>query len=614
MGKRLLSIVLTVALMAATGVASAQVRGTVAADTLGKLRIESSETGEAFLKGGRELRKLSGSVRLRQENTVIFCDTAIIDENDARLRGNVLIIQGDSVRIYADSALYYGDLRNADLFGDVVLVNREQELFTRQLHYDLVPKIASYHTSARLNNGSSQLSSQHGYYYVDQKEIFFKGDVLITDPDFTVRTDTMGFNTETKTARFLAPTLISQRGAKIYCEGGFYDLENDFAEFDVNPQYEKEGQRGKAQKMRYLGATKEYILDGDAYIEEPAKQRLSKANVIRYNSETEVLLLSGDAYYRDSTQEVNGTKIRYDSKEKRFQLLGRGSVSDPPNIIEADSLDFNDQLGNGVALGSVLWRDTSSDFSILAWRMDYNKQSDFINAFGGFGEAAESGRPLLKTLIENDTLFMSADTLTSYKIDTINNDRLLLAYRDVRIFKSNLQAVCDSLAFSTVDSIFWFYQINQLPIIWSDTSQFSADTILLALRDKKVDKIWLRKNALVINSEDDQYYNQIKGRNTTAYFKENELREMLVEGNAQALYYALDDKRAYIGLNESECSEMRLFFGDNKVEDIRFYEQPKGKFTPMKKLDKGGRKLDGFFWESARRPMRLSDILVQKTK
>ena len=578
-------------------------------DSLGKLRIESSETGEAFLSEGRELRKLSGTVRMRQDSTYISCDTAIIDGNNATLIGNVVIEQGDSIKLFADSASYFGDLKTCDMYSNVVLVNRGRELFTEELNYNLNTKLATYHTGAVLSNGESQLSSEHGYYFVDDKKIYFKGNVEITDPEFTVRTDTMGFDTEAQIAEFYAPTLISQPDAKVYCEGGFYDIENDFAEFDVNPQYEKDGQRGRAQKIRYDGKSKEYILEKDALVEEPEAGRLTKADVIRYNTDTEIATLIGNAYYKDSTQEVSGERMKYMSREKRFSLLGRARVSDPPNIIEADSIDFNDELGSGLALGNVIWTDTSADVSIHAWRLDYNKITTFINAFGAYGADAENGRPLLKSLIEQDTLYMSADTLTSYEPDSLSDDRLLLAHKDVRIFKSNLQAVCDSLSFNSADSTFRFYQINTLPVIWSDTSQFSADTIYMALRNKKVDRIWLNKNALVINSEDEVYYNQIAGRQCIAYFTDNDIREMHVEGNAEAVYFALDDKKAYIGMNETTCAEMRLFFSDNKVEGIRFYNQPVGKFTPMAKA-RDGRKLDGFFWDKSRRPKRLRDILT----
>ena len=576
-------------------------------DTTSKLKVESSETAEGFLRGNREMRKLSGNVRLRQENTIIYCDTAILNLDDAVLKGNVVIEQGDSVKVFADSALYYGGNKQSDLFGKVVLQKADKKLFTKKMHYDVGNKIATYTSGATLTNGKSQLTSKRGHYYVNEDQIYFKGNVVITDPDFTVRTDTMLFNTNTQIATFVAPTLISEHESKIYCEGGFYDIENDFAEFDVNPQYERKEQRGKAKKMIYQGVTDEYILQDSAYIEE--KDRIVKGDVIRYNSLTEVATMIGNAYYKDSTQEITGEKVRYDSRNKFYQLLGRGRVSDPPNIIEADSLDFNDFLGNGFAQGDVIWQDTSSDMTVYAHRLDYNKQTTYLNATGGFGVSDSTGRPMMKTLVDNDTLYLAGQRLVSFKPDTASDVRKLLAFKDVRIFKSDMQAVCDSLAFSSADSIFWFYKLTQLPVIWSDTSQFSGDTIKMSLKNNKLDRIWLRQNAMVINSEDGLLFNQIKGRYTTAFFRENEVREMLTDGNAQAVYYALDDKKAYIGVNETKCSEMRIYFGNNQVNSIKFYTSPEGTFTPMKKAGKDPRKLEGFFWDKARRPRSVEDIL-----
>lgn len=573
-----------------------------------KLKIETAAIIEYFFKNGREIQKLSGTVRMRQENTLIYCDTAVLDKDFAVLRGNVVIAQGDSVKAFADSAHYDAVTKISDLFNKVVLENGKQQLFTERLRYDTGNKIATYTTGATMTNGKSQVVSRRGTYLVDQKEVLLKGNVVVTDPEFTMRTDTMTFNTEAQLVRFVAPTLISQRGSKIYTEGGFYDMENDFASFDQNPQYEKDGQLGRARKMRYEGNLKEYTLEGDAHIEDPKKGEVADAEVIRYNSETEKTILRGSAHFRDSTRDIQGSEIRYDSRNKIYQLTGRGRVSDPPNIIEADSLDFNDVLGNGVALGSVFWQDTSSDYTVLSWRMDYNKKSQYLNAFGGFGPVGEAGRPMMKSLIDRDTLYMSADTLTSFKPDSTSDVRQLLAHRDVRIFKSDLQAACDSLTFSSADSIFWFYQIKNVPVIWSDTSQFSGDTIRMLLKDKKLDRLWLRQNALVINSEDGILFNQIRGKNSTVFFRDDEAREMLVEGNAQALYYAVDDKKAYIGLNETACSEMRLFFGDNKVESIKFYQKPSGKFIPMKEAGRETKKLEGFFWEQVRRPRRVEDL------
>ena len=100
-----------------------------------KLKIETALLIENFRKGDREIQKLSGNVRLRQEDILVYCDTAIMDRDDAILKGNVVIEQGDSVKIFSDSTHYHADTKIADLFGDVVLENGKQRLFTRRRHH-----------------------------------------------------------------------------------------------------------------------------------------------------------------------------------------------------------------------------------------------------------------------------------------------------------------------------------------------------------------------------------------------------------------------------------------------------------------------------------------------
>lgn len=595
-------LILALIFNAATTIFSQNPTAPPPTDSTKKIKVEYSDFGEYYLKNGIYVQKLSGNVRLREGTTLVQADTAWLENDVAILSGEVVIEQGDTLKIFSDSAWYSAVVRKSDLFGNVVLENGKQQLFTETLHYDLEKKVATYSTGATMTNGKSQLASRAGTYFVEEKQMLFRGAVLVTDPEFTLRTDSLNFNTETEVATFIAPTKITQKESKIYCEGGFYDIENNFAEFDKNPQYERGEQRGRATKMRYDGSTKEYTLEGNAYIEENTKK--IDADIIRYNTDTEIAVLSGNAHYRDSTQDIVGDRIKYDSREKKYQITGRSKVVDGDNVVVADSLDFNDQLGAGLAIGNVVFIDTTNDYTIVADRLDYNKQSDFVNA-----SSVKGRRPLMKTLIEKDTLFMSAQVLTSFKPDSTKEDRLLLAYQDVRIFKSDLQAVADSLSYSSADSIFRFFPLTKQPILWSDTSQFSGDTIRMALKNKKLDKIWLRQNSLVVNSEDETLFNQIKGDNCTAYFKEDKVDQMLVEGKAKAVYYAQDDKKAYIGVNQTDCELMRLFFGDNKVKSIKFYQNPQGKFVPIKELKGSPIQLDGFFWEKKRRPRSVADLL-----
>jgi hypothetical protein len=217
-------------------------------------------------------------------------------------------------------------------------------------------------------------------------------------------------------------------------------------------------------------------------------------------------------------------------------------------------------------------------------------------------------------LVKTDTLMPADSTghpvtdgsLATDSIRTPEPERLILAYHDVRIFKSDLQAVCDSLSYSTADSLFRLYVA---PVIWSDTSQFTADTTMIQLANDKIDRIFLRQNAFIVNSPDLLFFNQIKGRNSTAYFLEGDVHRVRVRGNAAATYYARDDADAYIGVIQSVCSDMVMEFQEGSMQGIRFYAQPTMHMLPMKEADHDALRLEGFSWQDERRPAGPTSVL-----
>jgi hypothetical protein len=184
------------------------------------------------------------------------------------------------------------------------------------------------------------------------------------------------------------------------------------------------------------------------------------------------------------------------------------------------------------------------------------------------------------------------------------------AYHDVRIYKKDLSGACDSLYYSDRDSTF---KLFKAPVLWSDTSQFSADTIHLSLTEKKLNKISLFNKSFIINGLGQELFNQIRGRNITAYFADSRVSRMKVDGNAESVYFATDDKDAYIGINRVKCSEMTIHWADNKVKKIDFFAQPKGNITPLKSVRNFNQfRLPGFNWNPSSKPMSVADLLKPK--
>ena len=605
---RIYRLVLFLLLLTCAHTLSAQTRPVTPAENENqRVDVDHADVLEIRQDGRTIIQRLVGNVELSQDSIYMYCDSAEL-ENEIRLfaYGDVVIQQGDSLAAFSRRLFYHAERLEADLEEDVVLVNGTRELYTDRLKYDLNTKIATYTTGATLTDGETQLRSQRGQYFVDERRVFFQDSVVVVNPEFEMRADSLRYDAGNEIVYFIGPTAIRTDTSLIYCESGFYDIRNQKAEFRQNAQFTRGEQQASAKVIRYEGETETYTLDGRARFAE-GDNRLAIGERIRYDGINDITELEGTeeelAYCRESTRDIRGKEILYDAKQESYQTRGgRSVVSDPPNILAADTLDYRKSLGLGIASGNVIWQDTSADLTIRSARLDYRDTDGYLKASGGL-----RGRPLLITLLDGDSLYVTADTLSSLRTDSLAGDssRLLLAYRDVRILGTELQALSDSLSYNTLDSNFVLYRE---PIIWSDTSQFTADTIRMRLRNEQLDRIYLDRNAFILNSPDEKFFNQIKGKNIVAHFDSNELRRMDVTGNAEAVYYALDEDGAYIGVNKTACSAMRFYFGNNEIEGILFLDAPSGKLDPMNMADHKALRLEGPAWQPKIRPKTMDNL------
>ena len=563
--------------------------------------IQFSELMEIIQEEERSIRKLSGNVALQQDSVLLYCDTAFMEGTRVTAFGNVVIKQGDSLTVFSDSLVYRSEEKVADLFGEVVLEDGDKKLFTTYLNYDLNSKTGRYTQGGLITQNNTQLISEKGVYYVPSKKLFFKDSVVVISDKINLRADTLAFDSKTQIATFLGPTLIEQDSAQIYCEDGFYNMKGELAEFRKNAQYQKGKQKATADLITYDGSSKEIRLAGNAkFLEE---DKVATADIIRYKETSNLTILEGNAFFKDSQQEIQSSTITYDAAKESFSTSGRSKVDDDTQLLEADQLSYDKEKGMGIATGNVFWQDTVENISIQSDDLAYNKTTNYVKAIGG--------RPLLTTLVGEDTLFLAADTLIASQSEDSIATRILEAISDVRIFKKDLQATCDSLVFNAKDSLFKLYKN---PIIWSDTAQFNADSVYLQLANNEIDRIYLYQNALIINTPDFTFFNQIKGKTITAFFKQGELRRMKVDGNAESIYFARDNIDAYLGMNQTTCSEMLILFGANEIDNIKFFSQPTATMHPMKEVQIAPPTLEGFNWQFKERPQSVLALRSIKVK
>jgi lipopolysaccharide export system protein LptA len=562
-----------------------------------------------------------GEVVLKHEQTYIYCDSATLEGKLVHAWGNVVIRQGDTLAIFSDLLHYDGNTRMAELDNRVVLQNKEYQLYTERLLYNAVSRVASYSFGATLSDGKTIMRSKIGKYVVDADDMFFNENVEIADPDFKLKTDSLQYSTDLKIAKFLAPTRIVLDSAQIYTEGGFYNIAQKLAYFDKNPQYQSNSQKAKAQIISYDGNRRFVSLLGEArYFEENTQASADTMFLDQLNDEFRLI---GNSIYTSQEQEVEGERLIYNKKNKRFRSEGRSRIVDKAQILESDALRFDDDTGLGIASGKVMFRDTVQNLTIFSSVLEQQKERDYARAYGG--------RPILMIELDDRYLYVSADTLISNKIpvdkektelapavlegdsqdeialDTIQQDsaKVISMFGNVQIFRDDVRGWCDSLVFNVQDSLITLFKA---PVLWSDSTQFTGDTIQLKAMDGKIHRIWILSESLVIMGKDTLYYDQIAGRKLEVSFEAGKVRQLDVLGNAQTIYYARDADQALIGVNQKKSGSMKVWLGDNQVETVRFYGQPDGQFLPMGQADHIGMRLSGFAWLWPKRPIHPANM------
>jgi lipopolysaccharide export system protein LptA len=168
---------------------------------------------------------LRGNVAFRHDSVRMTCDSAYYysPTNSLDAFDNVHIIQGDTLFIYGDFLNYFGNTQLAKMRDNVRMDNKEVTLFTDSFDYDRIKNLAYYFDGGMLVDSVNELTSVYGQYSPDTKIAFFKNKVKLVNPQFTLTADTLKYQTETKIATIVGPTVIESDSGFIYTDKGWYN-------------------------------------------------------------------------------------------------------------------------------------------------------------------------------------------------------------------------------------------------------------------------------------------------------------------------------------------------------------------------------------------------------
>lgn len=172
---------------------------------------------------------LNGDVCFRHDSSYMYCDSAYFFEqtNSLEAFSNVRMEQGDTLFVYGDYLFYDGNTQVAYLRENVRMENGQVTLFTDSLNYERISNIGYYFEGGLIVDSLNQLSSFYGQYSPETKLAVFNDSVQVENPDFTLYSDTLHYDTESKVATILGPSVIVSDSGTIHTSRGWYDTVNN---------------------------------------------------------------------------------------------------------------------------------------------------------------------------------------------------------------------------------------------------------------------------------------------------------------------------------------------------------------------------------------------------
>jgi lipopolysaccharide export system protein LptA len=421
--------------------------------------------------------------------------------------------------------------------------------------------------NVHINQKETNIYSDSVKYNGDTKISILYGNVLLRNPQMELTTDKLTYYMAEKKGVYTTGGKIVNAEKTLTSQIGYYFPETNMAYFRKN----------------VMLVSPQYSLEADT---------------LNFNTSSEISYFIGPTKIINKENTITCEKGFFDPKNDYSEFGENTVMYNKEQILKTDSLQYNSKTGSGKTYKYFNWADTTSNIILEGTRADFYNQGNNMVA---------TDNPTLIYIIDNDSLFISGDTLKSIT-DTATNISTFYCHYHVKFYKSNLQGKCDSLYFSYEDSIIRMFVE---PVIWSDENQLSGDTIYLYMKNQKIDMFEMFENGFTINQLRGEYFNQVKGKKITGYFVDDELERMNVNANAESVYYAEDAQKALIGANKAVGSEMNIYMLNKEVNKIIFYIQPEATFYPIQKISPKEMMLKNFNWQPQHRPLSKEDIFMK---
>ena len=520
---------------------------------------------------GMAQEKAPQMVYLEHSETLSFDEKRLPDAQI--LRGEVRF-RHDSALMYCDSAYFFDKENSLHAFGHVHLIQGDSiEGFGDVLYYNGNTKMAKFRKRVKLiHNGTT-----------------------------TLTTDSMNYDRMKDIAYYFSGGMIEDTVNTLTSTWGQYTPKNNQALFSENVKLVQE----------------KFVLTTDTlcYNTETYQADLVSPTTIVYEHETTILSSRG----------------WYNTETEKSMLLDRSKIIHTDGMtLTGDTIYYDKAIGYGKVLGHIESVDSTNQITLYGnksemWEHD---EHGYVTDSALLVEWSDS---TMYTFMHADTLFtehipyqqmqlIAKDSVLVDSVwilpapDTLWIDTTYLqiqAYYNVRIFREDMQAVCDSAHYNGRDSI---ATLCGDPVCWNEDNQVSADTVRIYIKNGSVDYLHGMGNAIAIKQESATEYNQLAGKEMFAYVRDNDVYRVDVQGNAETVFYPQEEDGTYMGVNRTQSSFVKLYLENRQIERILFTSATTGVMIPTDQATDEDKYLVTFFWADQERPRKPGDVYLHPAR
>ena len=596
------------------------------------VRLVQADTLRQTERDGRTYRRATGNAVFLHNNTYLLCDTAVWDVESRVIEaiGSVRI-QQEQTELESDRMFYYIDRDLAEFRGNIVqLRDKDNNLLrTRHLDYNTKDSVAVFMNGGSMRDKDGQIiESQRGTYDSKIKEFNFSRDVNMFTDSIFVETTTLRYESERNFATFGRCTNAWQEDNMLSADAGWYDRNREIFFFRNNVHVMSDTQEGWCDSLFFYRNTMDVDMFGNAQVTDTTRNVSAVAGHINYidtlsrvtllrkpaviarteeNGQVDTVYFGADTliYYtkrmcdidsavvaaagtRKATLDIDPvSEYRHKAAEEAARAAAEAAKNDPnrpPDIPKSKN-----HQENAAAPAEESPRDSltvSSRDSLTASPRDSLLTSSSDSTASAMSDSTASA--------VSDSSAMVQPVRDTTEIGFVT------ALRNVKIYRKNMQIICDSLEYSDLDSL---ARLFKSPVIWNEvTQQFNADSVTAVIRNQMMEKVSLMSNAFIHIQEDTAHYDQIKGTEMVAYFNEDsELERFDALGGASAIFY-LEENDALATANRKESKMLSAYFREGNIHRVYYFDTAVSDAYPVAQMSPDDQKLKGFSWTPEKRP------------